>query len=374
MSQTRPHFLPPKNRQEDQKHMADWQAMMKQSRVAEEKRRKALQERRLARELKIEQSMYRWEKEIVTDWRAVYKNPNLRKLWWNGIPTKLRASMWQQAVGNALALSKDNYKSCLSRATRALSSGSFPAETLQVVEQDILSTLPTLHIFHPKTGPLYQDLRDMLCAWVVSRADEGLGYVHGTAKIAGMILLNMKPQQGFVVMRNLLERHCMRSLYGSVAAKDDVEAYYRIFDTLLADCMPKIYFNFKQHQISPGAYLPDWLIPLFLDHLPFEACARLWDVLLLEGDSFLFRTALAVLAVLEPRLFFPDRQELLDLLRGENKAALEVAKREGRLLDGAKYDIYGVDEETLWERIDSMEDWWKESTWRRLTQRELPDL
>lgn len=374
MSQTRPHFLPPKNRQEDQKHMADWQAMMKQSRFAEEKRRKALQERRLARELKIEQSMYKWEKEILPDWRVVYKNPNLRRLWWNGIPTKLRASMWQQAAGNALALSKDNYKNCLSRATRALSSGSFPAETLQAMEQDILSTLPALHIFHPETGPLYQDLRDMLCAWVVSRADEGLGYVHGTAKIAGMILLNMKPQQGFVMMRNVLERHCMRSLYSSVAAKDDVEAYYRIFDTLLADCMPKIYFNFKQHQISPGAYLPDWLIPLFLDHLPFEACARLWDVLLLEGDSFLFRAALAVLAVLEPRLFFPDRQELLDLLRGKNKAALEVAKREGRLLDGAKYEIYGVDEETLWERIDSMEDWWKESTWKRLTQRELPDL
>ncbi|KAG0707449.1 rab-GTPase-TBC domain-containing protein [Suillus ampliporus] len=374
MSKTRPHFLPPKSRQEDQKHMADWEVMMKQSRAAEEKRRKALQERRLTRELKIEQSIYKWEKEILPDWRVIHKNPNLRKLWWNGIPTKLRASMWQQAVGNALALSKDNYRNCLSRANRALSSGSFPVETLRAVEQDILSTLPALHIFHPETGPLYQDLRDMLCAWVVSRADEGLGYVHGTAKIAGMILLNMKPQQGFVVMRNLLERHCMRSLYGSVAAKDDVEAYYRIFDTLLADCMPKIYFNFKQHQISPSAYLPDWLIPLFLDHLPFEACARLWDVLLLEGDSFLFRAALAVLAVLEPRLFFPDRQELLDLLRGENKAALEVAKREGRLLDGAKYDIYGVDEETLWERIDSMEDWWKESTWRRLTQRELPDL
>jgi len=87
-----------------------------------------------------------------------------------------------------------------------------------------LSTLPALHIFHPETGPLYQDLRDMLCAWVVSRADEGLRYVHGTAKIAGMILLNMRPQQGFIVMRNLLERHCMRSFYGSVSANDDVSA------------------------------------------------------------------------------------------------------------------------------------------------------
>jgi len=138
--------------------------------------------------------------------------------------------------------------------------------------------------------------------------------------------------------------------------------------------MPKIYFNFKQHQISPAAYLPNWLLPLFLDHLPFEACARLWDILLLEGDPFLFRAALGILGVLEPRLFFPDRQELLELLRGENKAALEVAKRDDRPLDGGKYEIYGVDEETLWERIDSMDDWWKESTWTRLIQRELPDL
>lgn len=36
---------------------------------------------------------------------------------------------------------------------------------------------------------------------------------------------------------------------------------------------------------------------------------------MLEGDSFLFRVALAVLAVLEPRLFFPERQELLELLK-----------------------------------------------------------
>lgn len=65
---------------------------------------------------------------------------------------------------------------------------------------------------------------------------------------------------------------------------------------------------------------------------------------------------------------------MLLCLRGENRAAIEVARRDGRALDGGKYEIYGVDEETLWDQIESMDEWWRETTWRRLTQRELPDL
>ena len=116
----------------------------------------------------------------------------------------------------------DSYRSCLARAKRALSSGVFPEETLQAIEDDILVTLPALHIFHPESGPLYQDLKDLLCAWVVSRTDEGLGYTSGTSRIAAMILINMSAPQGFVVMRNLLERHCLRSFYGDTSTKEDV--------------------------------------------------------------------------------------------------------------------------------------------------------
>ena len=74
--------------------------------TVEEKRRKALQERRLARELQVEQSIHVWEKVITPDWRVVHRDPALRKLWWSGIPTKLRALMWERAIGNALTLNK----------------------------------------------------------------------------------------------------------------------------------------------------------------------------------------------------------------------------------------------------------------------------
>ena len=127
----------------------------------------------------------------------------------------------------------DSYRTCLSRAKRALSSGVFPEETLQAIENDILVTLPALHIFRPDSGPLYQDLKDLLCAWVVSRADEGLGYKPGTSRIAAMILINTSAPQGFIVMRNLLERHCLRSFYGDANAKEDVS-----------------YINRKRHRLT----------------------------------------------------------------------------------------------------------------------------
>lgn len=110
--------------------------------------------------------------------------------------------MWERVVGNPLALSKgtlsmlnscihysrdksisDAYSSCLSRAKSLLSSRRFPTTALSLIESDISTTLPQLHIFHRHYGPLYEDLYHLLCAWVIARADEGLGYVEGIAKV-----------------------------------------------------------------------------------------------------------------------------------------------------------------------------------------------
>lgn len=90
------------------------------------------------------------------------------------------------------------------------------------MEEDIATTLPSIHLFLKDTGPMHDDLKDMLYAWVVSRSDEGLGYTLGAAKIAAMLLINMPGQRAFTVMCNLLERHCLRSFFGGERARDDV--------------------------------------------------------------------------------------------------------------------------------------------------------
>lgn len=87
---------------------------------------------------------------------------------------------------------------------------------------------------------MYADLKEMLYAWVVSRSDEGLTYCPGAAKIAAMLLLNLPAQQAFVVMRNLLERHLMRSFFGGERAKDDVS-----FQNLLNMSFSTFFYRWK---------------------------------------------------------------------------------------------------------------------------------
>ena len=75
---------------------------------AEKQKRKAAEERQLAREKRAEEVMHIWEKQILPDWKVVHRNLELRKLWWQGVPTSIRGRIWENVVGNPLSLSKGN--------------------------------------------------------------------------------------------------------------------------------------------------------------------------------------------------------------------------------------------------------------------------
>lgn len=83
---------------------------------------------------------------------------------------------------------------------------------------------------------------------------------------------------------------------------------------------------------------------LLVEQVPFEAVCRLWDQvsmnqiihsllmvglqIILDGDGYIFRAALAIFGFLEPRLYYPDRSEIESILEGRNAATLAITLRE----------------------------------------------
>lgn len=220
----------------------------------------------------------------------------------------------------------------------------------------------------------------------------------------------MPVAEAFVSLVNLVEKSFLRAFYNGnieevrsphcvslppLAANAlplsylfQEDAYYRVFDTLLADWLPRVFANFTSQVVRPSLYLRPWLSTLFVHFLPLEQSTRIFDVFLLEGDSFLFRVALILLQILEPRLFNPNLEELAQVFEGTDRGAVAVVRREKGLLapDGAVIeekdggirveieDVYvemGVTEERLFAKLQAMD--WKEELWARLIERESPE-
>ena len=103
--------------------------------------------------------------------------------------------------------------------------------------------------------------------------------------------------------------------------------------------------------------------------------------IILDGDGYIFRAALAIFGFLEPRLHFPDKEEIESVLEGRNRATLAIMERERERarLKGEVWDdtvdgtlsVFGLNEDALFDWLETDE--WKESRFERLVSREMPD-
>ncbi|ORX50238.1 RabGAP/TBC [Hesseltinella vesiculosa] len=198
------------------------------------------------------------------------------------------------------------------------------------VDEDILRTLPSLCVFQPE-GPLFLSLRKVLHAYIGYRSD--LNYVRGSSFLAGMLLLNMGMEDSYIGLINMIDSSAVLSaLYQNDETR--VKGYFKVFNVLFAEHMPKLYLHFKNLTLLPDNYLPDWFMTLFASIMPLGLSSRIWDIFLLEGDIVLFKAGLTMLKYLEPLLWgggFSETVRILNLgfvgtHRGEEaKAAVAVS-------------------------------------------------
>jgi len=128
--------------------------------------------------------------------------------------------------------------------------------------------------------------------------------------LAALFLLSSPPATAFLSLINLLSRPVLRAFY--TETQDEIDAFYRVFENLQADTFPKIFANCK----NLGLKVPEsWFRSVLVEQVPFEAACRLWDQvsfpiqywvtadaqIVLDGDGYIFRSALAIFGFLEPR-------------------------------------------------------------------------
>ena len=59
----------------------------------------------------------------------------------------------------------------------------------------------------------------------------------------------------------------------------------RYFDRCLEQQLPAVHLHLRRHEIASDVFLVRWLLTMFSQSLPLSTCARIWDVVLSEGES-----------------------------------------------------------------------------------------
>jgi len=336
----RPKTLPPKTQDEILKHQKEYEEIQKKAKKTLEREAKEKEKKDLARKEK-EKSLIEarkiWEDEIIPHWEKKKDLKRTKDIAWKGLHPAIRGKVWRLCVGNDLRITEELFNIFLGHANNAKlaynkhnkhspisspidyqqrvdlrqanngikastnclkDSSEFDSEDVLALEttsmglilQDIQDTFPSLMIFQ-KEGPLHTDLIDVLGAYICYRPD--IGYVPGMTFLAAMFLLNMDKFQAFQCLSNHINSICYLSFFRQDLS--GIPKYLSAMDATVEALVPSLYKHFQEIGISAKNYLVDWITTLFSKALPLDIATRVWDLVFIEGEIFIYRTSLSIL-------------------------------------------------------------------------------
>ena len=344
LSRTRPSWLPPKSKSEEKKHLKEYQRMMEFSQEAERKKAAKTADTQCQKDDTKATLLRLWEQHVLPNWDRAIREPRTRELWWRGVAPKSRGQVWSKALGNDLALTETTFKKALQRAQKIdvdllLKPDAHRRERhwFDAIKRDVTLTFPELKIFQ-SGAPLHDDLLDVLKAYAMYRSD--VGYSHGTHLITAFLLLNLATaSQTFISLANLMNRPLpLAFLTGDSVGEQKA---YSLTVGLLRKKFPRLAHHLfgpapidennppglpastdadissePSLYLSPSEVLEPMLRTLFLGPgggVGIDIAARIWDVVVFDGDSAVIRAVVATLGLLEGRLY-GEREEVLGVL------------------------------------------------------------
>ena len=118
-----------------------------------------------------------------------------------------------------------------------------------------------------------------------------IGYCQGWNSIAARLLAVMPEEEAFWVLVQLVEVVLPLDQYSNLLG---VLVDIKVFGRLMERLMPRLSAHLATFDFQLDLLLTKWFICLFVNHLPLECELAVWDLLLINGNSVLFRVALTL--------------------------------------------------------------------------------
>ncbi|TPX47445.1 hypothetical protein SeMB42_g03311 [Synchytrium endobioticum] len=215
----------------------------------------------------------------------------------DGIPEKIRGDLW--LVLSGAWYSKHEPMQYMKILTDHQGLASPFAEE---IEKDVRRSLPEHPAYQSSVG--IDALRRLLTAY--SWRNPSIGYAQALNIISSVLLLHLKEEDAFrilcIVIERILPDHYTRTLVGSVVDQS-------VFSHLVSLHLPLLQAHLKKLYMDCSIFSVPWFMCLFLNTVPLKAGFKILDGFFLDGPSFIFWVALAVLKINERRLLAKGRDD-----------------------------------------------------------------
>ncbi|KAI8394109.1 rab-GTPase-TBC domain-containing protein [Radiomyces spectabilis] len=236
-----------------------------------------------------------------------------------GVPPALRGMVWQLLAQSKNANLEREYSQLLKLTS--------PYE--KMIQRDLARTFPGHEVFKDKDGIGQEGLFNVMRAYSVF--DQEVGYCQGLAFVVGPLLLNMPDEEAFCVFVQMMNKYGFRGHFTPDMEGLHLRLYQ--FDALLAEHLPHVARHLQLQGVRSTMYASQWFMTLFAYKFPLELVFLIYDVILAEGASAIFKFAIALLKRNETTILGLDFEQLLDFLK--NKLFEEYKSNDRRLVDDA---------------------------------------
>lgn len=215
------------------------------------------------------------------------------------VPVSLRGLAWRQITGS-LALERPN------RARYAAYAAAAATACDADIAKDVRRTRPG------SSAAAQAALERLMRAYAAMRPD--VGYCQGMSYVLALCLdVAGGENEAFWLFAQLVDNHALRGFWQDGLPLVQLALY--ALDRLVGVRYPALFSHMKELGVTPLLYASAWFSSLFAYNFPPALTARIWDVFLVEGITYLLRVALAIVALYHDRLLPLGFDALINTLK-----------------------------------------------------------